>query len=192
MSISINTTSAAIGIDRTASRLDMQSQNAQLELHSNPPMVNIRTERPTIEIDQYECFASVGLKGPVDLTREAAGRANQNALEYIGKVVADGNRLAAIENGGNPIAEMAKRDATTTHEFGIVSLPTARPRITVKGSMQVDPGSTGQGMHNGVEGNFTPANLNINYTPEKVNIFMRQYASVNINYQPENKIDTRI
>jgi len=42
------------------------------------------------------------------LAREIAQKGRQNALRYIGKVADDGDALAAIENGGNLIPELAR------------------------------------------------------------------------------------
>ena len=186
MGIEIRTTNAEISINKAPSRLEIQSRYAKLEQQSQQPNLNIHTERPTVEIDQYECWASVGLKGPVDLTRDFARRANQQVLEGIARRVSDGNALAAIENGGNVIASIAKNNATTSHEFGIVSLPSVGPKITVRGSIQFDPARSSEGIHNGVEGNYTPSSLNMNFTPEALNISIGQYNSININYLGNN------
>lgn len=191
MGLSITQTHAQIGIDRSPSRLDIESENARLELRQRHAKVNIKTELPRVEIDQYEAFASAGLKNYLDLTRDAAQRGKQQAIEYIGKVASDGDRLAAIEQGGNPIVEFALRDAYPEHEFNIDFIPKVGPKITIKGSVEFDPERNAEGANHGVEGNFTPAQVNINYTPAQIDIFLRQYASIRISYT-ENKINSYI
>jgi hypothetical protein len=47
----------------------------------------------------------------MSLSLESAWRGHQQALEYIAKCAEDGDMLAAIERGGNPIAEIALRDS---------------------------------------------------------------------------------
>lgn len=97
--------------------------------------MNTHMQLPRIEIDQYECFATSGLKGSFDLAKEGAQLGYKQSMEYIAKTAQDGNRLAAIEKGGTPIQDIAKRDAWPVHEFGLGFMPKARPKITVKGSV---------------------------------------------------------
>lgn len=192
MGLNITQTYAKIGIDRSPTIFEMTARDATLELRQKHAKVNIHTELPRVEIDQYEAFASAGLKNNADIVREAVQRGYQKAYEYIGKVVQDGNALAAIENGGNPIAEIARRDSLKMHEFDIDFIPKVGPEITVKGDIDINFDKNSQGVNNGVDGNYTPANLNINYTPGQVRVFLSQYASIKFDYEKENKINTYI
>jgi len=189
MSITITQTRPVIGIDRTPSRLELQKQDAKLELHQKQAKVDITTERPTVEIDQHDAFASAGLKNDLELAEEAAQRGYQQALDFIGKNAADGDRLAAIENGGNPIAEISKRDAYPEHEFGLTFLPKVGPKITVKGSIQFDPEPNSEGVDSGVEGTYIPGDVSADYTPTQINVSLKQYGSIDISYQGNN-VDT--
>jgi len=193
MALSITQTHAKIGIQTTPAKLNIQSQNAVLELRQKHAKVNMETKLPKVKIDQYEAFASAGLKNYYDLTKSEGERAKQGLLEYIGKVVDDGNSLAAIENGGNPIAEIAKRDFYNIHEFDIDTLPKVGPEITLEeGKVNIDPERNSEGVNNGVQGNYIPAELNIDYTPSQVKIFLEQYASIKFDYVEGNKINTYI
>lgn len=192
MSLEISQVWAQIGLDRSPSKLEIRTQPAILELEHKEAKVNIHTELTKIEIDQHDCFSSAGLKSPFELTKEAAERGHQAALEYIGKTASDGDRLAAIELGGNPIADIAKRDSYTVHEFGLDFIPKVRPKITVKGSVELDPERNAEGINNGVYGNYIPGDVNYNYTPTQINIYMKQYSSISYKYTPDNKVDTYI
>lgn len=182
MNLSITQTYAKIGIETTPGSFHLQSQLAKLGLRQVPRPVNIHTELPKVEIDQNECFASSGLKNPFDLSIEGSQIAYQQALEYIGKVAEDGDGFAAIEEGGNPIADVAERDAYPEREFGIVAMPSARPKIDVTGGIKFQPEYDPPGVRYGIQMTFVPGELNADYTPSRVNIFMRQYNSVNIKY----------
>ncbi|KNY28625.1 DUF6470 family protein [Pseudobacteroides cellulosolvens] len=192
MSLEISQTYARLGVDRTQSSFEIKTKYATLELDSKEPKINIRTELPKVEIDQYECFASAGLKNPLDLTEDMVERSKENAIEYIGKIAADGDMLAAIEKGGHPIPEIAARDAYPQHEFGMVTIPSTGPKITVTGSLEIEPERTSEGANNGVDAVYTPGELDIRYTPDKIRFYMEQYASVNIKYIPENNIDEKV
>lgn len=192
MGLTIDQTYAAIGIEREPGRVEIHSQGAKVELHQKHARINIHTEPIKVEIDQYEARASAGLKNNYDLSRETVRNAYQQVMEYIGKKASDGDMLARIQRGGNPIADIAARDAFPQHEFGYDYIPKVRPKFDVTGSVTIDPERNSEGIHNGVEATIIEGFVNINYTPGKVNIYMRQYASVDIKYQEENKIDTYI
>ncbi|HHV29567.1 DUF6470 family protein [Acetivibrio mesophilus] len=192
MGLIISQTYAKIGIDRIYSRLDIESRDAQLNLHQNHAKVNIEAEFPKVQIDQYEAFASAGLKNHLDLRREISQRGHRHALEHIGKVADDGDAMAAIENGGNLIPEIAKRDSYTVREFDIDAIPKASPEVTVTGELEIDfEKNYWTVIHNGVESTFVPARFNLNYTPENIKIFLSQYASIKFDYV-ENKINTYV
>lgn len=186
MGLVINQTYAAIKVETTPSELNIDSEAARLELKQKQARVNIHTELPRVEIDQYECFATAGLKNVYDMTKEAAQRGISQAMEYIAKMAGDGDAFAAIEQSGNPIADIAVRDSVTEHEFGLDFIPKARPKITVKGGVQIDPERNSEGATNGVEGTFRPGYVKIDYTPAKVSIGISRYNSINISVEGKN------
>lgn len=192
MGITINQTYARIGIETTPAQVKMESNEARLNLHQAYAKINIHTELPRVQIDQYECFASAGLKNDIDRAKEISARAYQQVMDYIAKTAEDGERLAAIENGGNPIAEISAENAWTEHEFGYDYIPKVGPKITVTGSVKFDQDTDNNGSTHSIEGEFVPGYLNVDYLPGNVKIYMQQYASINVAYQPENTIDRYI
>ncbi|GAE87780.1 DUF6470 family protein [Acetivibrio straminisolvens] len=192
MGLIITQTHARIGIDRTYSKLEIEARDARFKLQQDHAQVKIEAELPRVEIDQYEAFASAGLKNHLDLRREISQKGRQNALKYIGKLADDGDALAAIENGGNLFPELAKRDSYKMREFNIDAIPKASPKVSVTGELEIDfPQDYRKIIHNGVEGTLIPASFNLNYTPERVKIYLEQYASIKIDYV-ENKIDAYV
>ncbi|MCX7923036.1 MAG: DUF6470 family protein [Clostridia bacterium] len=186
MGLTISQTFAQIGIERTQSKFEISTQSAKLEVNYKQAKVNIDSELPRVIIDQREAFASAGLKNYLELTKEAARRGIQQALEYIGNTAADGDQLAAIENKGNPIPAIAEKNAYPVHEFNIDCIPKVGPKIEVTGSLKIEPERNWEGANNGVHGDYTPPRLDVNYTPQKLNIFLKQYASISFDYQPKN------
>lgn len=186
MNISISQTYAKIGMERTPLRLNVETSKAEISMHQNHAKVNITSEKPKVVIDQYESFASAGLKNAGDFTSEYANAGMQQSMEFIAKAVADGNVLAAIESGGGKGAQVAalaeRNSAPTEHEFNIVCIPSVPPRVEVTGSLEIEAEKN----EKNVEINSSPASININYTPETLNIMMTQYASVDIQYQGSN------
>ena len=190
MGLSIQTTDIQLGIDRAPSSLNMDTRNARLELHQKHGSVNVTTEKPEVHIDQYQCFAEAGLKNNADFTKEAAKRGYQQAIKFIGQTARDGYSLAAIEKGGNPIAAIAKRDASPQKEFSLAFIPKSRPKIDVTGGIDIQWDRNGEGALNGVEGNYIAGYTKLDFEPTKINIYVKQYPSINIKY--ENSVDVSL
>lgn len=172
MALYITQTYAKIGVERIPSRLEIKAEPARLDIHQRHAKINIDTELPKILIDQYEAFASAGLKNNMDIVKDGAQKGRQKCLEYIGKTAVDGDILAAIENDVNAIAEIAKRDLYKTHEFNIDCIPKVGPKITVvRGNVDFEVEKDSDGINNGVESRFFPADLDVNFTPAQVRVF---------------------
>ena len=110
------------------------------------PQLNIDTEPVRVHIDQYECFAELGYINFFDIARIQKQKGYQRVMEYIARTARDGDRLAAIELGGNPIADIAEEKSNSTPEGEPVKLPFPRPRF-----------------------NVTRSNIKINYISGKIN-----------------------
>lgn len=182
MGLEINRVPARLDIETRPSNLSIQTRHAKLELSHKEAKVNVRTELPRVIIDQYECFATSGLMGPIDLTRQEGHRGMQQALIYAGKVALDGDSMAALENPVSPLPDIVERDAFPEHEFGLDYMPKARPKITVTGGVQINAERNAEGVNNGVRGIYTPGAVSIKYTPAEVRIRMAQYPSISMKY----------
>ena len=169
----------------------MRSQNARMSFHERDAKLNIRRDPPRVTIDQYQCFAEAGRKNNYDLLRDNTARAYQHIMEYIGQTAEDGRTLASIEKGGNPIADIAVRDAFPVHEFGIGFIPQSRPKIDVTGSIKIEPELDENGATHSITADYTPASLDFNYIPGQLDIYVKQYPSVSYKYEG-NTIDTII
>jgi len=190
LALEIRQTFAKIGIRTTPGRLEIKTRDARLEMRRIQPKLNISSEPARVEIDQYESFASMGLKGVLDFTAEAAYLGKRQVMDYISKKSSDGRRLAAIHRGGNPIADIARRNALQVRRFGLDFIPKARPRITVReGELKIEPETNENGMIKAVEAKYIPGDVEINYIRGKVEIYLRQKASISISYKGE-KVDT--
>lgn len=186
MAIQINSKHALIGIDRNAGNFSINKIDAALNFHRKQPKVNIESEKPKVMIDQYEAYASAGLKNRSDLLKEYVDRGLSAASEYAAKYASDGDSLAMVEKG-NPIPSFAERDRFPEKEFGMVSMPSAPIRISVTGSLKIQADTETK-----VESEYTPGKVNINITPDKVSIYLKQYASLSINYIPESNFSAQI
>ncbi|QEK13561.1 hypothetical protein FQB35_02390 [Crassaminicella thermophila] len=159
--------------------MEIKQPKADVTLNIEHPKLEIHSEQVKVQIDQYPCRAEEGLKNYIDLTKDNAAFAKQKAMEGIARIVSQGNQLAAIQNGGNPIADQAEENAYNLFdkEFNFDLIPKSRPKIDFIGG-KVDIKF--------IEGKVKPqVKVNkpiINYTVGKFEIYLRQKNSINIEY----------
>ncbi|MGE5613335.1 MAG: DUF6470 family protein [Bacillota bacterium] len=179
MGLEIRSVPTKLHVETTRPQLTIESRRARLEFSREDVKIDIHTEMPRVIIDSDECFDTMGLMDPIDLTRKAAQQGMQQALAYIGKVAEDGDSIAALENPVDPMPDIALRDAYPEHEFVLDFIPKARPKATVTGGVRISSSGGAQGRVMGV---YTPGGVSIRYTPAKVKISVAQYASISMKY----------
>jgi len=175
-----------IGLDIQPAQLSIQQPKASIKMHQTLPKLEIERTPLEIHIDQQDCWNEVGLKDPLTLSNEIAQIAKQAGLEGIGRIVEEGNRLAKIEAGGNPVVEIAAEVSNPPPcEFNIDFVPKSRPKIDFTG---------GELHFQAVEGKFEwkaiPNKPIIEATQPKVTGYMLQWPSLTIEYLGNN-LDTR-
>ncbi len=181
MGLTINSQPGLIGIKTTRGQLNIESRAAELNIHQEHGRVSLKTSRPAIEINQYEARAQIGYKSVSDITLELAHLGMQKAFEFIAQKTEEGNRLRAIEKGGNPVREIAIEKAWPQKQRQGGYTPITGPRFNATpGNVQITPPEVKNPSHIGYEAEFMSGELNINYNPGKVSIYMRQYPEVNI------------
>lgn len=106
-----------LNIEQTHAKLELDIKHPFLEIQTTPPkiqldtqaaVVEIRQGQGTLEIDQYPSRASYGYKNMDDRTREIVQEAQRIALEVVGRITEEGNRMGRIESGENAIAAIAE------------------------------------------------------------------------------------
>ncbi len=181
----IEQTYGMIGVETRNSKADIRTQQSRLNLQQTYVKIEIDKQAPTVKIDQHGCFATAGLKNVFELTEEAAQAGQQQAMEYTAKKAADGDMLANIKSGGNPIAEIAKRDSYQEHEFNIDLIPKVRPKIDFEGYIRLSA-EMGE-----VESSVKEGYVKVNFTENKIRLYLAQKPSLQIQYIGK-KVDTYV
>lgn len=184
MRLSISTTPGLIGVRTTPGQLKMESRIARLEMHQQHARVQIETRKPRLEINQYPSRAQLGFKTTGDISAEMAQLGKQQALEAVARKTEEGNRLKAIEKGGNAIREIAIDEAWPQKQRQGGYTPIVGPEFhAVPGEVVITPPEVKNPVHIGYEAEFIPGSLSIQYSPTRVEIYMRQYPEVHIDVQ---------
>ncbi|MCM3238368.1 DUF6470 family protein [Heyndrickxia oleronia] len=179
-------------------QIRMQSQMAKIEMTTNPAIQSIEQPGPDLDIqqppaelhitrtpsmlyiDQTEARADIDLKSIRRRVEEFAQNGYQEWLNGIARRSQEGNELMRIENGGNPIANIAKQNGKLFHtfDFNIGYVPKA-------GSVKLEYVPTKLDiqweLHKPVNNTIARKPI-INYQPGTVDIRMKQYQDLKIDF----------
>lgn len=107
LKLNISQQPAKLELNITNPMLNLKTKAPKLNLSTEPAIVEIRQIKGKLEIDQYPCRYSIGFRNNADFSSDAAQEGKRIVLETIGRIAAEGNRLANIESGENAIANIA-------------------------------------------------------------------------------------
>lgn len=174
--IQIRQQNAQIGINADLGVLDIKQPKATFEITTERPVMEIHAEKGVLYIDSSKAWDALGHGPALETMNKIYSRVHEVAMQGIAKIVEDGNRLAAIQCGGNAIAEIAKEKGAEFFEFefmgdassGNVSMHYVPGNLDI----QVEQGKVNITSH--------PNRPEINYTRGKLDIYMMQYPKVEI------------
>ncbi|WP_339175265.1 DUF6470 family protein [Solibacillus sp. FSL R5-0691] len=177
--IQLQTTRGQIGLTTQRPVQQIEQPKADLDLQQPKAEMSIRTTKSELSIDSVEMRESLDLMSSRSRTAEVAQYSKQTAMEGLARRVQEGIELMKIENGGNPLADQAKRTGRQPYSsLGIKFIPKAD---SVK--INFTPGLTEVQVEPQKVINNTKINKPIhNYTPGKVNVEMQQYPSLKIDW----------
>ncbi|GAB2545184.1 DUF6470 family protein [Gracilibacillus alcaliphilus] len=108
--IRIQQQSAEIGIRYQPQQIEVEQEEAQLHIDQRPAELRMTTKPGRLTIDQSKALADLHMIPSEQFIRKTANEAMQTAIAGTKKKQREGDRLMKIENGGNPIADIAKQN----------------------------------------------------------------------------------
>lgn len=174
--LQLNITSQPIRLDYSIknAQLNLQTTLPKMEMETIPPRLEIEQPRGNLTIDNTAYYYSVGRKNLAALARDNADLGRRTALEAIGATVEEGNRLAQITKSTDAIADLAfesRFSRPSRIEWNLIAAPVIQYEAS-PARIEVIPGRV----------NYTPRAgvVNGDYQPGKVDIQVTQYPSVEI------------
>lgn len=178
--IRIQTTPAVTEMNTRQGQLTIEQPPGELQIEQPKAEMNISRVPGKLTIDQTQAREDVDLKSLKRRMEDAAQQGRQDMLTGIARRIQEGAELMKIENGFKSIQTIAKRKTDGEQkQFGLGFVPSA-------GSVKIayDPGSVEvQITPNKPKVNYTVNKPEINFQPGKVQIDMKQYSSVEINFE---------
>lgn len=185
LTLNISQQYAKIDITTVRAATNITTTPAQLNMESEPATIEIRQPKGELEIDWRPFRASLGIKDPIEFAQDCAALGRRTVLETIGRIVQDGNRLAAIESGENAVAALAK-ESTMPPVSEITWAYLEPPRIHYTAHQPVVSPSRGRVNYELIRGT-----LDLGFQPGQVNIHMVQYPALKLSVTESKSVDVR-
>jgi hypothetical protein len=154
----------------------IRQPRATFELNTSKPKLDIRSPRGELDIDQSKAWAALGVGSNLETMNHIYAKARNVTLQGIGRIVDKGNRLAAIHENTNAIADIATQGAIEFFEYDYyvdASYDNVDLHYTAnKSSINAERGTVN------LHAQMNPAELD--YTRGKMEFYMLQHASVKI------------
>ncbi|AKL86526.1 YviE [Bacillus atrophaeus UCMB-5137] len=159
---------AKIGLTTTPASLKMEQPQADLEIKQPQADMEMSVTPGKLTIDQTQAWEELDRKHIFKRIEEASQKGRQDVMEGIARTAEEGAELMRIENGANPIASQAKRNAAL-HKIQLgENYAPSFSRVKVQ---------------------YTPSQLEINVTPHKPVIQAEPHKPV-VEYMPGDvKVD---
>ncbi|WP_043930489.1 DUF6470 family protein [Bacillus sp. EB01] len=177
--IRITQTHAQIGLRKTEPIQELEQKPAQLSLNQQPARMSIDRQASVLEIDQEQARYDLNMKNRATFHADMVSEARQAALEAVAEISQEGDQLAAIEQ---------KTDALNNIITSKVNPPAADTTIKFipsHGSVKLNFTPTELKINwerGGVQADYTPFETIHNYTPGKVEVYVRQKQQLEIDF----------
>ncbi|WP_379138050.1 DUF6470 family protein [Paenibacillus sp. sgz500958] len=174
--LQIRQTPAILGIDADPGSFSIRQPKAEMNIHTTPAQLNVRTFRPELNIDQSRAWEAYHGGNPLSMNKRIYSGIQQLFLQNIANKVQQGDRVAKFFKPGNTIAEV----------YGTDTEPRSFPETRGRASMDnvdihfttSEPQISYQPAEVNVE--ITSHRPEVEYTRGKLDIYMSQYASLQI------------
>lgn len=127
--VRVTQTDAKARLDVKDPFLNLKTEEVAVKLSGSEAKLEIHSPAAELSIDSYPSNKARGMKNNIDFDRDNAAKGMQAIQAAIAKFAQDGARLAKIENGGNPLKQLAKEalnEPPLSISIGYVPDPTVR------------------------------------------------------------------
>jgi hypothetical protein len=172
---------AQIGLRTQEPGIRLDTRAPQLKLRQVLPKAAIEIEDSRVVLDATQCREEIGLKKPLSFSREMARKGYEACFTYTEQVASEGDILGQPEkyNLETIMASYGKR-AFKEFAFNFTRIPRSPVDIeVVPGEVEID-WQLGR-----VQGDFRPGEVKLAAVGGKVEVYLRQKASLKVDYVPE-------
>ena len=174
--VKISTQPTRLAMNTQPASLDQRSQRAQVQVRITDAQADIRQGSGRLSIDASACRAAIGLKSPVEFSRDISQKGRQTCQETISLYVQTGNRLAQISNAASTVVQVtADRNRAEMQPLSIDWAAKPLPDIRYEATPTRTEWTPGR-----LSFQVQPAQVKGSYTPGGVDASVAQYADITI------------
>jgi hypothetical protein len=132
---------AQIGVKVTRAQMHISTPQPQMQVNSEMPEMTVETQAPKFKLNWKKVQAESGLKRPIPLTLDIRDKSRQKILENTAKASRDGDFLAKVEQPGDRVVQIARRDSLqqSTKELNLGLMPKSKPEVEwTRGAIRID------------------------------------------------------
>ncbi|MGM0370400.1 MAG: DUF6470 family protein [Bacillota bacterium] len=141
--LQVNQTNGRLNLNIKPPKMSLETNSAaDFKMNHQPGSIKVNTKDVKVEINTRQARAALGEKFYKIYSKEIAQKGQQAALQGIARYAQQGDQLAKIENGGQPLIRQAKSNSKDVpKEIGLKWKP--GPEIkTAPGQFEVESTST--------------------------------------------------
>lgn len=172
--LQIRQTPALIGIDADHGGFSIRQPKANVQMTTAPFVLEIHQYKPQLNVDQSKARSAFTGGNFIDMNARIYSGIQELFLQGIAKRVEEGNRAAAIHIAGNTIANIYGED-WQPNSFPEFRTPASMDNVDIRIETRM-PDIRFQKATTNIEVEVRPPE--IEYTRGKMDIYMKQYASV--------------
>lgn len=179
---------AQIGIDADLGVQQIRQPRPTMEMQVDRPRQSIEQPSGQMTIDQSKAWDALALGGNLQVMNRIYTGAREIAMQGIARIVEEGNRLAAIHLGGNPLADMAANTRVNFGEYSKITGPASFDNVDIHFERRppVIQAENGQ-IHMRAQANP----VQHEYQRGKLDISMLRYPSISF-IPPVPELDVRV
>ncbi|MDT0126215.1 DUF6470 family protein [Paenibacillus sp. RRE4] len=172
--VQIQTTPSILNIDADPGKYSIRQPKADVQLQTKPAKLTVQSHPIELNVDQSQAFAAYTGGNMIDMNARIYSGIQQNFLQNLATRVEQGNQLAAIHKPGNTIANIVGSD-WMPQPFPETRTPASFDNVEIRintrpPDISYDPAVS--------EMNVTVNKPEIEYQRGKLDIYVKQYASV--------------
>jgi len=174
--IQIQTQSIRMSMETTPYQYTIEQPRGEQDIQQIPAELSVRQPRGELEIDHTRALDALGYMDTITFSHRVSAESHRIYLEALGRTAQQGNRLAAIHQGGEPIADIAWEEYNMDYPMNLI------------GAAQYDPVDIDYQARKpeidvevrGAETRYTPQSPEFTFTRGKLHVYVEQYPSVTI------------
>ena len=149
-----------VNIQTQAARLLLDPQPAEINIETQKGGAEIKSDPIKVSIDNRGFFDSIGLKS-IQAQAEDVKQRGMEAVSESMRRYAQAGKILSMPRNKNAIAEIALQQTSKSIDSMLIFIPSEKPELYWSGGT-----------------------VDINYTPDKVNINWEIHQNVDMQYEP--------